>query len=102
MHATTGLWMTHHGLKKLQRERADLQDWLGHSRHSILNAVHNHRTDREIDLILFEKESIANRLKRVDDVLHQDIALPPVREHKTEARAGDIPLMVRKITKSSK
>ncbi|MEK7152840.1 MAG: GreA/GreB family elongation factor [Patescibacteria group bacterium] len=89
MHTATGLWMTHHGLKRLQREQADLQDWLGHIKLSIQRAMADHKKDKEIELILFEKETVANRLKRVDAVLHQASVLPSVWSHKTEARAGD-------------
>lgn len=89
MHTATGLWMTHHGLKRLQRERADLRDWLGHIKLNIQRAIANHRTNKEIELILFEKETVKNRLKRVDAVLDQASVLPSVWGHKVEARAGD-------------
>lgn len=88
MHTATGLWMTHHGLKRLQRERADLRDWLGRIKLSIQRAITDHKKNREIELILFEKETVKNRLKRVDAVLDQASELPSVWGHKFEARAG--------------
>lgn len=89
MHATTGPWMAHHGLKRLQRERADLRDWLRHIKLNVQRAVSDHRTNKEIELTLFEREAVANRLKRVDAALHTVSELPEVWCHKTEARAGD-------------
>jgi transcription elongation factor GreA len=89
MHATTGAWMTHHGLRKLQRERADLRGWLSHIKLNIQRAVNDHKTNKEIELILFEKQVVSNRLKRVDSVLHNARMLPEAWCHKTEARAGD-------------
>jgi transcription elongation factor GreA len=89
MHATTGPWMTHHGLKRLQRERADLRDWLGHIKHNVQRAVSDHKTNKDIELILFEKETVANRLERLDSVIRHASVLPSVWEHKSRARAGD-------------
>ena len=89
MHTATGLWMTHHGLKRLQRERADLRDWLGRIKLNIQRAITDHKKNKEIELILFEKETVKNRLKRVDAVLDQASELPSVWGHKFEARAGD-------------
>ena len=89
MHAVTGPWMTHHGLKKLQRERADLRDWLEHTKLGIRRAINDHKTNKEIELILFEEKTVANRLKRVEGVLQTAGELPQVWRHKTSARAGD-------------
>lgn len=89
MHTATGLWMTQHRLKRLQRERAGLRDWLGHIKLNIQRASTDHKKNKEIELILFEKEAIKNRLKRVDAVLDQARELPSAWGHKSEARAGD-------------
>jgi transcription elongation factor GreA len=89
MHVTTGPLMTHHGLKRLQQEQADLRGWLGRIKLNIHRAISDHKTKKEIELILFEKEARANRLKRVDAALHTGAVLPDVWCHKTEARVGD-------------
>src|SRR5688572_16597221 len=74
MHTATGLWMTHHGLKRLQRERADLRSWLGRIRLNVQRAIADHKK---------------NRLKRVDAVHGRTSELPSIWSHKFEARAGD-------------
>jgi hypothetical protein len=78
MHATTGAWMTHHGLRKLQRERADLRGWLSHIKLNIQRAVNDHKTNKEIELILFDKQAVSGHLKHTGRMLHNERILPEV------------------------
>jgi len=89
MHAITGPWMTHHGLKRLQHERADLKDWLGHIKFNIQRTMTDHRAKKEIDLILFENETVAEQLGHGDSVIQTSCVLPEVWCH--EARLGYMP-----------
>jgi hypothetical protein len=81
--------MTHQGLKKLQRERTDLRDWLGHIRLNIQQAITDHKKAREIELILFEKETVKNRFHHVDPVSHYAGMLPSAWGHTAELRASE-------------
>ena len=81
MHTATGLWMN----QRLQRERADLRDRLGRIKFGIQRSIIDHKKNKEIELILFEKETIKNRLKHVDGVLDQAGMLPSVWDYKADA-----------------
>lgn len=88
MRTATGLRMAHHGL--IQRERADLWDWLGHIKLSLQRAITDHKKSKKIELILFDKEAVKNRLKQVDTAPRQASILPLVyEERKPEIRSGN-------------
>lgn len=79
MHAT-GLWITDHGLQKLQRERAGLRDWLGHIKLDAQRVVNGHKKNKQIALILFENEAAANRPRHEGVASRQASVLPSVWE----------------------
>jgi transcription elongation factor GreA len=87
MDVATRLWVTPHGVKKLEGERAHLRGWL--ERWGMRLAKDEDSQGRDIDLLLSEKRVVEDRLKRVEAVLDRTCMLPPGWSHKDEARAGD-------------
>ena len=88
MHVTTGQWVTPHGLRKMESERADLRQWLQRLK---LRAQRRYadRKNKEIALILREEDVVASRLHRLDQVIDRSMVLPASWGHKERARAGD-------------
>jgi transcription elongation factor GreA len=82
-------WITTHGLKKLERERADLREWLERLKLRIQRDITDYKKDKKISLILSEEQIVANRLERINTACDHSRTLPPIWGHKTEARAGD-------------
>lgn len=89
MHTMAQLLVTPRGLRRLERERADLTDWLARLALRAQRALADRRKDQEIKLILSEEEVIVGRLERTNAALDRMQTLPPLWGHKGEARAGD-------------
>ncbi len=89
MHAITHPLVTAHGLRKLERERADLRGWLEHLKLRVQRGLVDPKKDKGIALILSEEHVVANRLKRTDAAYEHVTTMPPTWSNKTEARAGD-------------
>lgn len=89
MHAATHSWVTAHGLKILEREQADLRQWATNLKWRLRRSILDRKKNKEIDLILWEKDVINHRLQRTDAAIQYARALPPMWGHKTDARAGD-------------
>lgn len=90
MHAVTHPFLTTHGLRRLERERTSLRDWLKYLTFREKDSLAaNQKQNREIALILSEERIVANRLKRVNTAYNRALALPKAWSNKIRARAGD-------------
>jgi transcription elongation factor GreA len=89
MNTATKSWITARGLQKLGREKSELRQWLNRIELYARRSIADHKTAKDISLILSKEHIIADRLQRVETAYRRSKVLPPLWSHKTEARAGD-------------